>query len=103
MYKYLCDKKKEHTVSKQILRSGTSVGANISEGYCASSKKDFIAKFHIAFKECEETLYWLKLLKETKAITELQYKSMHNDCHELVKLISSTIKTSKNNLAKPSC
>lgn len=94
--KYLSDKKKEFIISKQIIRSGTSIGANISEAYCASSKKDFISKFYISFKEANETLYWLILLKETKYITHVQYKSLNDECNELIKLISSTIKTSKN-------
>ena len=103
MCKYLCETKKEFIITKQVIRSGTSIGANLSEAYCASSKKDFIAKFHIAFKECEETLYWLNLLKDTNFITEKQFESIYPDCKELVKLISSTIKTSKNNLYASSC
>ncbi|MCL2737410.1 MAG: four helix bundle protein [Alphaproteobacteria bacterium] len=99
MCKYLGEIKKEFVISKQVIRSGTSIGANLSEAYCASSRKDFIAKFHIAFKECEETLYWLNL----EFISEKQFESIYSDCKELVKLISSTIRTSKNNPPVPGC
>ena len=66
LYKYLCNEKKEFVLSKQILRSGTSIGANIAESECAISRRDFLAKVYIALKECAETLYWLDLLYETE-------------------------------------
>ena len=97
LYKYLYNDKNEFVLSKQILRSGTSIGANITEALCASSKKDFINKMYIAFKECAETLYWLDLLFETDYLTNNEYKSISDDCSELKKLLSSITKTSKNN------
>ena len=80
LYKYLCDKKNEYVLSKQILRSGTSIGANIAESECAISKKDFLSKIYIALKESAETLYWLDLLYETEYITDSQYESLYADC-----------------------
>jgi len=100
MCQYLQKHKKEFNISKQVARLGTSIGANASEAYCASSKKDFVAKFYISFKECEETLFWLNVLKDTKFITEPKFNSINSDCKELIKLISSTIKTSKRNMAQ---
>ena len=93
LYKYLCDKKNEYVLSKQILRSGTSIGANIAESECAISKKDFLSKIYIALKESAETLYWLDLLYETEYITDSQYKSLYADCEEIKKMLSSTTKT----------
>ena len=95
LYKHLTDKKKEFVLSKQILRSGTSIGANLAEAKCASSKKDFLAKNYIAFKECSETMYWLELLLETKFITNKEFDSIYTDCKELVKLLSRITKTMK--------
>ena len=97
LYKYLCNEKNEYVLSKQILRSGTSIGANITEAECASSKKDFLNKMYIAFKECAETGYWLDLLYETDYLTKNEYQSIINDCSELKKLLSSITKTAKNN------
>ena len=68
LYKYLCETKKEYVLSKQVLRSGTSIGANIAESECAISKKDFMSKLYIALKEATETLYWLELLYKTEYI-----------------------------------
>lgn len=93
LYKYLCDKKNEYVLSKQILRSGTSIGANIAESKCAISKKDFLSKIYIALKESAETLYWLDLLYETEYITDSQYESLYADCEEIKKMLSSTTKT----------
>lgn len=93
LYKYLCDEKREFVLSKQILRSGTSIGANIAESECAISKKDFISKIYIALKECVETIYWLDLLFETEYLTENEYISLKNDCEEMRKMMSSTTKT----------
>ena len=97
MYKYLCNEKNEFVLSKQILRSGTSIGANIAEAKCGSSKKDFLNKMYIAFKECSETNYWLDLLFETEYINEKEYNSIKNDCEEINKILSSITKTTKNN------
>ena len=101
LYKYLCDEKKEYVLSKQILRSGTSIGANLAEGECAISKKDFLSKVYIALKECVETLYWLELLFDTEYLSEQEYKSLYNDCEELRKMLSSTTKTINSTLNTP--
>lgn len=93
----MCNEKNEFVLSKQILRSGTSIGANIAEAKCGSSKKDFLNKMYIAFKECSETNYWLDLLFETEYINEKEYNSIKNDCEEINKILSSITKTTKNN------
>lgn len=95
MYKHLCDNKREFVLSKQLLRSGTSIGANVREIQNAESSADFIHKLAIAQKETNETLYWLELLKETGFITENEFQSMHADGVELLKMIRSIIITSK--------
>ena len=93
LYQYLCSEKKEFVLSKQLLRSGTSIGANLAESECAISRKDFLAKIYIALKECAETLYWLELLRETDYLSVSEYDSIHADCQELRKMLSSTTKT----------
>ena len=93
LYKYLCDEKKEFVLSKQVLRSGTSIGANIAEGECAISKKDFLSKIYIALKECSETIYWLDLLYETDYLSKSEYDSIISDCEEIRKMLSSSTKT----------
>ena len=95
LYQFLCDEKKEYVLSKQILRSGTSIGANLAEAETASSRNDFQAKVYIALKECSETQYWLELLKETDYLTKEQYNSLNNDCEEIRRMLSSTTKTLK--------
>ncbi|MBQ9384038.1 MAG: four helix bundle protein [Ruminiclostridium sp.] len=95
LYKYLCEKN-EYVISKQILRSGTSIGANIAEGRYAQSKSDFINKMSIALKEAAETEYWLELLKETDYISEDHYVNINNDCAELIKILIAIVKTGKN-------
>ncbi len=95
LYKYLCSEKKEFTLSKQLLKSGTSIGANIAEAICGISDKDFLSKLYIAYKECAETEYWLELLKETEYLTEQEYQSINDDCQEIKKLLSSITKTTK--------
>ena len=97
LYKYLCDNIKECVLSKQILRSGTSIGANIHEAVQAQSRGDFISKMSIALKEASETEYWLDLLHETDFISPDEYKSISNDCSEINKILISIIKTSKKN------
>lgn len=97
LYKYLCKSKNEYILSKQLLRSGTSIGANIAEAECGISKKDFLAKMYIAFKESAETKYWLDLLYETKYITKEQYESIVADCIELHKILSAITKTTTKN------
>ena len=98
LYQYLVNDKKEFVLSKQILRSGTSIGANLAESGCAMTEKDFVAKVYIALKEAEETLYWLDLLKEAKFIDLKSYNSMFNDCQEIAKMLTKTTKTIQNKL-----
>ena len=95
LYKFLVDEKKEFVISKQILRSGTSVGANIAESDYAISKADFIMKTQIAVKEAAETKYWLDLLIETEYITKEQYDSISTDCISILKLLTTILNTSK--------
>ena len=101
LYRYLCDEKGEYVLSKQLLRSGTSIGANLAEAECAISRKDFLSKVYIALKECVETEYWLELLHETDYLTEQEYKSINTDCEELRKMLSSTTKTLNSTLNTP--
>lgn len=97
LYRYLCDEKKEWVLSKQLLRSGTSIGANIVEAQAAVSKKDFLAKMYISFKECCETEYWLELLHDTDYLSDDEFNSINQDNLELKKMLSSiTFTTSKN-------
>ena len=95
LYKFLCEDKREFVLSKQVLRSGTSIGANVAEAEYGISKKDFQAKMYIALKECAETLYWLELLYSSDYLSEKEYKSLHIDCDELRKILSSITKTVK--------
>ena len=95
LYKFLTEQKKEFVMSKQLLRSGTSVGANIREADNAQSKPDFIHKLSIAQKECDETIYWLELLKVTNYITEIEFVSINSDAEEILKLIKRIIISSK--------
>ncbi|MCX6713290.1 MAG: four helix bundle protein [Candidatus Vogelbacteria bacterium] len=97
LYKHLVEKKKEYILAKQILRSGTSIGANIEEAIGGQSKKDFITKITIAYKEARETHYWLRLLKETKFISENEFNSISLDCERIVRILGSIQKTSKLN------
>ena len=92
--KYLINEKKETIMSKQVLRSGTSIGANIAEAQYGQSKADFLTKMHIALKETSETKFWLRLLHSTGYISDSQISIM-NDCDELLKLLTSTCKTTK--------
>ena len=97
LYKYLCNEKREFILSKQLLRSGTSIGANIAEASCAYSSKEFLAKMYIAFKECAETAYWLELLNKAQYMNKTEFDSINTDCTELQKILSSITKTMKNN------
>lgn len=97
LYKYLCDEKREFILSKQLLRSGTSIGANIAEANCAYSSKEFLAKMYIAFKECAETAYWLELLYKAQYLNQPEFDSINADCTELQKILSSITKTMKTN------
>ena len=95
LYQYLTDVKHEFVISKQIMRSCTSIGANISEALCAQSKKDFYAKMYIAYKESSETSYWIDMLHKNGYITDFQYESIRNDNLELIKILSAITKTPK--------
>jgi len=93
LYQYLSTEKKEFVLSKQLLRSGTSIGANLAEAIYGISEKDFLSKVYISLKECAETKYWLELLFKTNYLTEQQYQSINEDCTELIKLLTSSAKT----------
>ena len=93
--KYLEEKQKEHIISKQIIRSGTSIGANINEAQYGNSKADFISKLHISLKETAETEYWLRLLFKSEYIDKKLFESLLNDCLELKKILVSSINTAK--------
>ena len=95
LYKYLQDEKKEYIMSKQLIRSGTSVGAMVREAEFAESINDFIHKMSIAQKEINETIYWIELLNASDYLSILQYESVNTDAVEIIKLITSSIKTSK--------
>ena len=95
LYKYLCRTQKEFVLSKQLLRAGTSIGANVAESQQAQSRADFIAKLSIALKETSETKYWLRLLTATDYLTKEESQSIFADCVELEKLLVSILKSSK--------
>lgn len=97
LYQFLCSEKREFILSKQILRAGTSIGANINEAVYGSSKKDFLNKLHIALKETNETVYWLNLLTATDFLTLEEKESLMKDCIELRKILTQIIKTIKSN------
>ena len=98
--KYLNEEKKEYILSKQLLKSGTSIGANIREAINGESKLDFIHKLGIAQKECDETLYWLELLSATDIINQKEFDSIYPDIERILKLLRSIIISTKNNLKK---
>ena len=93
LYKYLVETHNEYVLSKQILRSGTSIGANLSESQMAISRKDFRMKVYVSLKECCETAYWLELLVETDYIDQKMYDSLSSDCIEIRKMLAATTKT----------
>ena len=96
LYKYLNYEKKEYTLSKQILRSGTSIGANSEEGAGSISKKEFRAKFFIAYKEARETHYWIRLLRDSKYIDKQKAAELLSDLNEILKIIGAILKTVSN-------
>ena len=102
LYKFLCENKKEFILSKQILRCGTSIGANVNEAIAAQSKRDFISKMAIASKEARETKYWLELLISTNYLSknEKHVSSLQNDIEEIIKILTSIVKISQENLKK---
>lgn len=95
LYKYLTSERKDYVLSKQILRSGTSIGANIKEGLSAESKKDFIHKFSIALKESNEVVYWLNLLLDSQYIAIDVFMPLNDKCEELIKMLTRIIITTK--------
>ena len=99
LYQYLSIEKKEFVLSKQLLRSGTSIGANLAEADYAISRSDFLSKLYISLKETSETLYWLDLLFQTDYLNAEQYESIRNDAEELRKILSSSTKTTKTSIS----
>ena len=98
LYRYLREEKNEWVLSKQLLRSGTSIGANVVEALASISKKEFLSKMYISFKECCETEYWLDLLHDTNYLSDEEYESIYKDNIELKKLLSSITYTTCQNL-----
>ena len=96
LYKYLTEKRQSYILSKQILRSGTSIGANVRESINAQSRNDFINKLNVALKEANETEYWLELLHESEILADNEFDSIYNDCGKLAATLTKIIKTSKN-------
>lgn len=94
-YRYLTEEKNEFVISKQILRSGTSIGANTRESKNAQSRMDFLSKLNIALKEADETEYWLDLLHATKHLDDKMFNSLNEDCTEIIKMLTAIIKTLK--------
>jgi len=98
--KFLTNEQKEYVLSKQILRSGTSIGSNTEEADAGQSKKDFIAKLSIALKEAKETHYWLRLLLDSEYITKQMFDSLMQDCEEIIFILTKILQTSRVNLNK---
>lgn len=98
LWRYLADNKHEHQISVQLKRSGTSIGANITEAQYAQSKKDFLSKMSIALKECSETQYWLRLLNKSGMLSEKEFQSIYSDSDEIGRILSSIVITTKRNL-----
>lgn len=97
VYKLISSNHKEYVLSKQVLRSGTSIGALIKESEHAQSHADFINKMNIALKEANETRYWLNLLKDSEYLDNKSFDSIHKDCTELISILASIVKTAKRN------
>jgi len=100
LYKYLITEKKEYVLSKQVLRSGTSIGANIAEASQGQSKPDFVHKLSISLKEAFETQYWIDLLRDSEFLDSKFAESLNTDCCELQKILTASIKTAKKNLER---
>ena len=98
LYKYLTDEKREFVMAKQVLRSGTSIGANVSESVFAQSRMDFVNKLSIALKEANETKYWLDLLVETEYLSNSQYESIVDNVKKIIGTLVNIINTTKNNV-----
>lgn len=97
-YQYLLKNGKERSLPNQLLRCGTSIGANVREGLSAQSKKDFVSKMGIALKEAKETNYWLEIMTDADYFTPIEYQSLKMDNDELIAMLTSTIKSTKDNL-----
>ena len=97
LYKHLTENKNEYVVSKQLVRSGTSIGANVSEAERGQSRADFVSKMSIALKEANETQYWLRLLNATDYLSKTEYESISSDLNEIISLLVSICKTAKKN------
>jgi four helix bundle protein len=95
LYRFLCEERNDYTIGKQLLRSGTSIGANVKEAIRGYTKADFTAKMSIALKEASESEYWIEILRDTNYISAQQAESMLNDCTEVIKILISIIKTSQ--------
>ncbi len=95
LYKYLCNEKREFVLSKQVLRSGTSIGANINEALSSESKRSFVYQLNISLKEARETLYWLHLLRDSGYMAADQFDKLNNAVAEILKMLTSIIKTTK--------
>lgn len=100
LYKYLSDDKKEFVMAKQLLRSGTSIGANLAESEYAVSDADYLNKMGIALKEASESAYWLDLLFKTNYLTEKEFNDINNDCTELLKMLTTSVKSVKQKIGK---
>ena len=100
LYQHLSDRKKEFVLSKQVLRAGTSIGANVEESLGAQTPSDFQVKISIAYKDALETAYWLRLLNASKLITERQFDSIYSDCSELIRILGATQLTMRRKLQK---
>lgn len=96
--RYLQQEKHEYVVSKQICKSGTSIGANLAEAQYGASRKDFLAKYYISLREASETCYWLEVLLKAELITDKQYQSLNNDCVELKKIFNSITNKTKSTI-----
>lgn len=100
LYQYLCEEKREYVMSKQLLRCGTSIGANICEAVSSMSKKEFLSKMNISLKEAAETEYWLELLADSGYLAGREFNSIYSDCGEIKSLLTSIIKTTNKSLEK---
>jgi len=98
LYRFLCEEKKEYVLSKQLVRSGTSIGANIEEALQAQSKRDYLSKMNIALKEANETLYWIRLFHATQLLDDKQKESIFADCNEVISILVAIVKTTKKNM-----
>lgn len=102
MYRYLTETRKEYVISKQFLRSATSIGVNVRESVNAQSKKDFSSKLNIALKEANESQYWLEILFKSGTISEKEFNAIYPECTELAKMLAASVKTVRKNLSKQS-